>query len=262
MDAVLEVKARLRAMEQGSMHNGQTRLGQTVKTSGVGDPPVQAPNDEGTATAKEQKKVVADSQAASDVSDLEEEIGADDGDDDDDDMLLDRLGSASNDPVNPDPQPHMPTDHNQADPKDQSHPGPYLLIIPSPARILSPAMHMNHIRTHALLVHLMRTLQQLTQNYAICVLLINTTVEREATAGNAREDGPSAFASKARIKPALGKTWDWYLDLSCMISSPFEAAERKGGVGNGNVGKRCCVEVLHDRYCGRVGRWAVIDMQA
>lgn len=261
MDAVMEVRARLEARASKLAADEDVT---SVKHDGVDVPTAmhglsEVPGHDARSTntittAPERKKAVADSQAPSDTSDLEK---APPGTYEDDDMLLDLSEPEVEDTVvrnAPIAQPKCTSPMTEI----QSTEGPYLLIMPSPARILSSCMHTNHIKTHALLVHLMRSLQLLTRTYAISILLINTTVERESITASGREDGPSAFFANNRIKPALGKTWDWYLDLSCMITSALDSGHGKQGSGRLARGKEQCFEVLHDRYERRTGRWAVI----
>lgn len=254
MDAVLEVRARIQGRESKSIAYETTRL---INACGVEAQIISrdgAEQAEAATISAQQRMAVADSQTSSDVSDLENcssEI------DDDDDMLLDLAGHEAEDTAVTIP----PTAQIKLmAPLDESRipEGPYLLVMPSPARILSSCMHTNHIRTHGLLVHLMRTLQLLTRTYAVCILLVNTTVEHESTTASGREDGPSAFSSNTRIKPALGKTWDWYLDLSCMISTTFASGHGKEGVEQLEAENQQCFEVLHDRYDLRKGRWTVM----
>jgi len=176
-----------------------------------------------------------------------------------------------------------------------------LILLPSLPRLLSPLMHHNHVRGHALLIHLLRALRHLTTAHAACVVLLNGVVgvpatlaeqgmrpraeiesgdggdedeegnrqaiargfERErpqsrhlsisasASAFNAAADtdAVSIFASNGAMRPALGKTFAWGLDVSLMVSVV-------GGSG-GRQGVRV-VEVVSDRFEGRAGRWCEI----
>jgi hypothetical protein len=154
---------------------------------------------------------------------------------------------------------------SNAAPQSQHHlqPGttPHtLLILPSLPRLLSPLMHSNHIRGHALLVHLLRSLRHLTSSHSICILILNSVVGAPSTYRTAdREgkqtgagvvEGPSIFASNGGLKPALGKTFAWGLDLSLM-GSEIAGDDGRGGE---NV-----VEVVNDRYGDRVGAWCVLE---
>lgn len=114
-------------------------------------------------------------------------------------------------------------------------------------------MHANHIRGHALLTHLLRSLRHLTSSHALCVLILNSVVgvpnPNIYHKQSAADEGVSVFAENGGMRPALGKTFAWGVDLSLMGSFV-------GGGGNGG-GKRV-VEVVGDRFGGRVGRWGVL----
>lgn len=232
-------------------------------------------------------KIIADSQADELDSPYE------------DDEMLDHPQA---DPISPNPAIFTsPAEKSPIQPQDPSHNTTtthpkILLIISSLPPVLTPLMRENHVRGHALLVHLMRTLRNLTitstspssavpggeiEDAGLCCLLLNTTVggrvgeegkvkERvggDGTAGGgggkgrAEEESVSVFAGNGGLKPALGKTYAEGLDLSLMVSR----VGRKGRVGGEKVGSRetgeinkVVVEVVMDRYSGRVGRWCVL----
>jgi hypothetical protein len=171
--------------------------------------------------------------------------------------------SADSDPAPPHPpqplaKPQQPPAHNLSSPQPSPKENPHtLLVLPSLPRLLSPLMHSNHIRGHALLVHLLRSLRHLTSSHAICILILNSVVggpssytDNKKTGGIAGAEGPSIFASNGGLKPALGKTFAWALDLGMMGSELAGAGDGKQG---GSV-----VEVVSDRFGGRVGAWCVL----
>jgi len=254
LDAVLEVKARLHQLAIAVEQNNSTLPEHISRVMDQGQPQRQhAAHLEPAATQETRPdhsargKEIADSQADSDIY-------IDEGreDSDDEEMLLDPLLTK---PLS-DSARDTPSTFHQIRQQPPRENGPYLLLLPSPARVLSPAMHINHVRAHGLLVHLMRTLHHMTQQYPLCILLLNSMVER---ASADHEEGPSAFASNASTRPALGKTWDWFLDLSCMITTPFKGC-RKVEKTIEKLEKEYVFEILHDRSENNsVGRWAVID---
>jgi len=149
-----------------------------------------------------------------------------------------------------------------------------LLLIPSLPALLSPLMRRNHVTGHALLVHLGRSLAHLTLTHNVCAVVFNATVGEytpgvrmaeggaERTAGGgaggaAERDNASVFAS-TRIRPALGRTWPFFLDVGCMVSAARSVDESKATRSKGRA--RFVFEVLTDRYRGRVGRWAVFEI--
>lgn len=177
-----------------------------------------------------------------------------------------------------------PTTHTQAQsrpPTTSTTPSPpssaptALLILAALPRLLSPLMHNNHIRGHALLVHLQRSLRHLSTAHDMCILILNSTVggppntstnnlsnnnhnatgqaQAQAQARQQKqEEGASAFSENGGLRPALGKTFAWGLDLSLLVS------EVGYGSGGGGKGGRVC-EVISDRFHGRVGRWCVLE---
>lgn len=158
-----------------------------------------------------------------------------------------------------------------------------LLLMPSLPTLLSPLMRRNHITGHALLSHLGRSLSHLTHSHQVCVVVFNTTVgewsasgggsggggkmveaergEEARGGGRAATETPSVFAA-CNLRPALGRTWPFYLDVSVLVT----LADKKRGGGNGVQGRggrrkgRYVFEVLADRYQRRVGRWAVFEV--
>jgi len=145
-----------------------------------------------------------------------------------------------------------------------------LLLIPSLPALLSPLMRRNHVTGHALLVHLGRSLAHLTLTHNVCAVVFNATIgeytpgvsmaegaEKAAGRGTAEHDNASVFAS-IRVRPALGRTWPFFLDVSCMVSTARNVDEGKARRSKGRA--RFVFEVLTDRYRGRVGRWAVFEI--
>lgn len=133
---------------------------------------------------------------------------------------------------------------------------PSLLLLPSLPRLLSPLMAANHIRAHALLVHLLRKLNRMTQDFPLCCVLLNGVVSSAGGWGGSgqHEPGPSAFERNTHLRPALGKTYDCLLDVGCLVTR----FEDEGGGGASGEGWEYVFEVLHDREGPRTGRWAVL----
>lgn len=246
MDAVMEIKATLITLERAS--------DPTISLQPTRDTKQAHSEHTSRDSVAHVRNEIADSQASDDDLELTgQNSTVIDQREEDSDMLLEAL--KADDTAKP---PEHKDDSNQRERHQYEMPGPYLIVIPSPARIISPAMHTNHVRTHALLVHLMRTLQQLIQTYLVCTLFLNTTVEQDSKAPTNQDDSPSAFNANAKVKPALGRTFDWSLDFSCMVTSPFRDPKNTDQAGNGT--KKHVFEVLHDRTGRRTGRWALLDI--
>lgn len=91
-----------------------------------------------------------------------------------------------------------------------------------------------------------------------------------ASAAAAPDPAPSVFASNA-LRPALGKTFPYFLDAHLLVGAVPRRkrdAERFCAAGGEMAGKSVqfasVVEVLLDRYGGRVGRWVgfVVDKES
>lgn len=209
---------------------------------------------------KAQKLEILDSQA--DDFDFD-----DDDDDDGDGLLLDEYlvnTTSTNTNTNTttvDHPPPAPPPPNTITTIPHHHPPQTLLILPSLPRLLSPLMHSNHIRGHALLTHLLRSLRHLTSSHALCALILNSVVGMQQSYPNntnntyAKSNGggdegvTSVFGENGALRPALGKTFAWGVDLGLMGSFV--------GSGGGG-GKERVLEVVSDRFGGRVGWWGVV----
>jgi len=213
------------------------------------------PNEQtnGQTRARAEKLEILDSQAE-DFEDEDEDLLLDD-------YLPDTAGDKNNSNTNDTniPPPHTTTSppaqqHSKPKSQPQPHPPKTLLILPSLPRLLSPLMHSNHIRGHALLTHLLRSLRHLTASHALCILTLNSVAGVPNPSSNIYtnkqnvDDGVSVFGENAGMRPALGKTFAWGGDLGLMAS----------WVGAAGA-KRVVVEVVGDRAGGRVGRWAVVE---
>jgi len=266
MECIGEVGAALRELERdegggrgGCDDDGRERGGGGAADVASGDAPEdavemaeQVDNEQAHITktnaqqAQAQKLEILDSQA-------------DDFDDDEDLLLDDYLVNlphtiiANNNNNNdthipsphvppPLPPPPAPTHHHEP------HRPQTLLILPSLPRLLSPLMHANHVKGHALLTHLLRSLRHLTSSHALCVLILNSVVGVPSTytKQSGADEGVSVFGENGGMRPALGKTFSWGVDLSLM-----------GSFVGGGGGKRV-VEVVGDRFGGRVGRWSAV----
>ncbi len=114
----------------------------------------------------------------------------------------------------------------------------------------------------------MRTLTHLTRSHSVSVVLLNVAVSSKpfvsqpapasdeaaaAAALSAPYDRSSIFAS-VTLRPALGKTFPYFLDLHLFVSTwpgGRDEEELRGDTGNVHV-----IEVLVDVFDGRLGRWA------
>lgn len=90
----------------------------------------------------------------------------------------------------------------------------HLVLITKLPNVLSPLMHKNHVRGHALLASLLRQMRSLTQLHNVCIIIGNAVVEGEASSLMHR----SVFAHNGNKRPASGRLLDWGLDLSLMVT--------------------------------------------
>lgn len=131
-----------------------------------------------------------------------------------------------------------------------------LLLIDSISHVAAPLLKNNHAQAQALLTSFMRSLGYLTRAHDLCTILINGTV----TYANSKEESPSIFISSTP-RPALGKTFNYLLDLHLLVHQvPKTAVDAKAIYGgqrsNRDPEMGSVVEVLQDRSGGRIGRWA------
>ncbi|KAK5125325.1 hypothetical protein LTR85_000434 [Meristemomyces frigidus] len=134
-----------------------------------------------------------------------------------------------------------------------------LLIIENITQLAAPLLKNNHAQGQALLTSFMRSLSHLTRANNLCTLLLNNTT----TYAQAKEESPSIFSSCA-ARPALGKTFQYALDVHLLLHVVPKTAADARAVYGGDQHKRqrqraemvSVVEVLQDRRWGRVGRWA------
>lgn len=160
----------------------------------------------------------------------------------------------------------------------------WLLIIDNIAHITSPLLKSNHVQSHALLTMFFRSLAKLSQDHDICTLLINNVVAKRsspniahitATSSEAQQyvseqyhfqDHPSIFASTA-IRPVLGKTFTSFVDLHLLLSV-LPKTKQDARILYGEQSKHIvqkvtyvyALEVMMDRWNGRVGKWAAFHI--
>jgi len=200
-----------------------------------------------------------------------------DSEDEDDEMLVEGTEVLSpKGPANKDLL-HCPSDSR------------WLLIIDNITHITSPLLKTNHIQSHALLTMFFRSLAKLSQDHDVCTLLVNNVVAKRlgsnlshATATSSKahfqpgtqyvseqcnfQDHPSIFASTA-ILPALGKTFASFVDLHLLLSvlpkTKQDARILYGEQSSYIVQKvtfAFVLEVVMDRWNGRVGKWAAFHV--
>ncbi|KAK0260468.1 hypothetical protein LTS09_004764 [Friedmanniomyces endolithicus] len=157
--------------------------------------------------------------------------------------------------------PTLPSPAPQDKPKDISSPS--LLIIDSISQIAAPLIKSNHVQGQALLTSFMRSLAHLSRTHHLCTLLLNGTT----TYSQSKEDTPSIFSSCA-LRPALGKTFAYMLDLHLLVHAiPNTAADARRVYGNKHEGKGEqeaglveVIEVLQDRHGSRVDKWTALTL--
>lgn len=164
----------------------------------------------------------------------------------------------------------------------------WLLLIDRVAQIINPILKTNYVQGQALITTLFRSLTHLSRNYNLCTILINNVVavksrtSRQSFEQSEDEPGrsenpipleprsmieqPSIFASNT-VRPALGKTFAGCIDLHLLLSSlPLKKRDAQliYGAHPDHVQHRVNVahvlEVITDRWDGRVGRWAAFHV--
>lgn len=137
-----------------------------------------------------------------------------------------------------------------------------LLVIDSISHVTAPLLKNSHAQGQALLTLFMRSLRHLTNTHNLCTLLINGTT----TYSQSKEGTPSIFSS-CTLRPALGKTFTFLLDVHLLVHDvPKAAADAKvlygGHRSDREAEMETVVEVLQDRTEGRLGRWAAFSVEA
>ena len=125
------------------------------------------------------------------------------------------------------------------------------------------------IPAQAFLATFHRSLHHLTTQRKSCTLLINASVGQAPAAGSRyqrkSEDDVSIFAITGG-KPALGKLYNYLIDLSIFVSSIPKTREdaEAAYTGNDRVRSLCqyvgIFEVLKDRIGDKEGNWAAFEM--
>ncbi|KAK4541410.1 hypothetical protein LTR36_008011 [Oleoguttula mirabilis] len=134
-----------------------------------------------------------------------------------------------------------------------------LLIIDNITQVTAPLLKNNYAQGQALLTSFMRSLSHLTKANQLCTIMLNNTT----TYAQAKEEPPSLFSS-CTIRPALGKTFTYLLDMHLLVHAvPGTAADARAIYGGKrhemqklDVAMVSVIEVLQDRSGRRVGRWA------
>jgi hypothetical protein len=198
----------------------------------------------------------------------------DDSEDEDEEEMLD----APTPPSKTIP-PSSKDTHNHTDADDRSS---HLLIIDNITYVTSPILKNSHVQGQALLTTFMRSLAHVTRRQNICTIIHNTAVTYSNTStststsnnnnnnsSTTAEPTPSIFASCA-LRPALGKTFPYLLDLQLLLHKiPISARDAKavyaahGAIPKPENKLASVLEVMHDRYSDRVGHWSAfrIDVE-
>ena len=136
---------------------------------------------------------------------------------------------------------------------------------------------------HALLTTFLRSLTDLTHSHTLVTILLNSAFSPRhlpnpsappsehhpnPLPSHQGSDHPSIFASN-RVYPALGRTFTYFLDLHLLLSKlPRRRSDARIYYSNQNAdhakGQRDVemvnvVEVLSDRWEGRVGQWGAFE---
>ena len=159
--------------------------------------------------------------------------------------------------------------------------------IPSPLRINSIQMGYHYLTStsaaHALLTTFLRSLTDLTHSHTLVTILLNSAISPRhfpnpfappsehhpnPLPSHRGSDHPSIFASNLAY-PALGRTFTYFLDLHLLLSKlPRQRGDARIYYSNQNAdhakGQRDVemvnvIEVLSDRWEGRVGQWGAFE---
>ncbi|RMZ11766.1 hypothetical protein D0864_00897 [Hortaea werneckii] len=137
-----------------------------------------------------------------------------------------------------------------------------LLIIDTISKPFTPLLKNNHTHGQAMLASFMRSLRHLTTSHDLATLLLNTVTDFDKT----REEAPSMFSS-CTARPALGRGFCNLVDTHLLVHEEAKSAQdaklmmmSKGASGGQKGLPANVIEVLSDRYEGRVGRWAAFEV--
>ncbi|KAH7082195.1 hypothetical protein FB567DRAFT_447358 [Paraphoma chrysanthemicola] len=208
----------------------------------------------------------------------------DEDEDDDEEMLFNTstppapepLPPAQNTAPTPSP-PHQP----QPNPPDSSTPNkPSFILIDNLTQVLTPLLKKDSIQAHALATTFLHTLNHLTATHNLHTILLNpatlpraTSPSRKPTAHpqeHRRPDpppSPSIFASQ-NLVPSLVGVLGRYVDTGILVGrmprrkmdARVYYREMESGRLRG-VEMVGVLEVMWDRWEGRVGKWGVLGME-
>jgi hypothetical protein len=193
-----------------------------------------------------------------------------DSEDEDEEEMLDAPAASPSKPAAISPE----DTHSQTQKSDRPS---HLLIIDNITYVTSPILKNNHVQGQALLTTFMRSLAHITRRHDICTIIHNTTVtypNNNTSNSNSNnsptpaEPTPSIFASCA-VRPALGKSFPYLLDVHLLLHRlPISASDAKavyaahGAIPKPENKLASVLEVMHDRYSDRVGRWSAFRVDA
>ncbi|KAF2721179.1 hypothetical protein K431DRAFT_346485 [Polychaeton citri CBS 116435] len=140
--------------------------------------------------------------------------------------------------------------------------GPHLLLVDDIATPAVPLVKANAFEGQALVTSFMRALAHLTRAHSMCSIVINGTASL-LPRNRGTEVSPTIFAS-CLLRPALGVTLQWIVDLHLMVHLAPQAAKdtmmmseiSTGIARNQQVQTANVVEVLYDRLGSRFQKWA------
>ncbi|RMY93943.1 hypothetical protein D0861_01631 [Hortaea werneckii] len=137
-----------------------------------------------------------------------------------------------------------------------------LLMIDAISKPFTPLLKNNQTHGQAMLASFMRSLRHLTTSHELATLLLNTVIDLDKS----REEAPSIFSS-CTARPALGKGFCHLVDTHLLVHEEAKLAQdarlmimSKGASGGRKGSSANVIEVISDRYEGRVGRWAAFEV--
>ncbi|KAF2249099.1 hypothetical protein BU26DRAFT_312056 [Trematosphaeria pertusa] len=205
---------------------------------------------------------------------------------DDDEMLFDNEAAALAQSValpasQPNVQPQLPDPAHEDEQERGLEEKISFILIDNLAHIINPLLKKDHVQGHALSTSFLLTLSHLTRTHALYTILFNPTSPPRPPPPNTSNQpapphqqqqqppqSPSIFSSN-KVVPALGNVLSPYLDLHLLVSRmPRRKADARAVYADGGAGIEGVrglrhqsvktvdvVEVVGDRWSGRVGAW-------
>jgi hypothetical protein len=136
-----------------------------------------------------------------------------------------------------------------------------LIIVEDISQVIGPLLRSNYTHGQAQLDRLTKSLEWLTKHHKTCTVLFARASSRPA---QETDHQLSQFAT-CSLRPTLGDHFGYLIDLHIFrYALPIAEMTRRGESRREEIGMRPgsepveILEVVEDRYGGRVGRWAAV----